>query len=416
MTKVMSGQGGRILQGQFIDGRFRLQQRATVQAVRIPAPANRPANRQPSHATPGVSGVAQPLRLGNAVLLPAALVPATSSGQPLPTALQARMQAALGMDFSDVRVHVGPEASAIGARAFTIGSHLYFAPGEYSPNTTHGERLIGHELAHVVQQKTGRVRNPFGSGLAVVEDAGLEAEANRLSMRVAMASPTVPPLQAKPTPGGTIRRHSHPPGKSGASIQMWEASLKQVQPDPGDDERILYLVNETGSWHGHTVLVAEGWEPDGHGGGRRWFNTWSFEPDDQAPGSRTLGSFSGGMQAILRVRHESLEGGGGGHHHLSPDREIGTAYRATAQQFERLLAVIEEEKRLIESGKVKYVGVGHPIGTVVGLVKWEWHDNCNSWVNKVLRKAGIISSLWGISWYLPNVPALSVKTKSLFGV
>jgi hypothetical protein len=103
-----------------------------------------------------------------------------SGGWPLPRDVQAKMEAALGANFSDVRVHVGPEASAIGALAFTWGSDLHFAPGQYNPHTPHGQFLLGHELAHVVQQRAGRVANPFGSGVAVVQDHALEAEADRL--------------------------------------------------------------------------------------------------------------------------------------------------------------------------------------------------------------------------------------------
>lgn len=44
---------------------------------------------------------------------------------------------------------------------------------------------MGHELAHVVQQRAGRVRNPLGSGLAVVQDRALEAEAERMGQRAA---------------------------------------------------------------------------------------------------------------------------------------------------------------------------------------------------------------------------------------
>jgi len=90
------------------------------------------------------------------------------------------MEAALGANFSDVRVHVGPEASSIGAIAFTWGSNIHFAPGQYNPHTPHGQFLLGHELAHVVQQRAGRVSNPFGGGVAVVQDQSLEAEADRL--------------------------------------------------------------------------------------------------------------------------------------------------------------------------------------------------------------------------------------------
>jgi len=109
-----------------------------------------------------------------------------SGGRPLPEAVRGKMEAALGADFSNVRVHVGPQAERIGAIAFTVGSDIYFAPGRYQPDTVQGQQLLGHELTHVVQQRHGRVRNPLGSGLAVVQDHALEAEADRLGQRAAM--------------------------------------------------------------------------------------------------------------------------------------------------------------------------------------------------------------------------------------
>ncbi|MFT4113330.1 GNAT family N-acetyltransferase [Silvibacterium sp.] len=124
-----------------------------------------------------------------------------SGGWPLPRDVQAKMEAALGANFSDVRIHVGPEASSIGAIAFTWGSDIHFAPGQYSPHTPHGQFLLGHELTHVVQQRAGRVANPFGSGVAVVQDQALEAEADRLgkmaSMSRAHEQAAVPATQAQ---------------------------------------------------------------------------------------------------------------------------------------------------------------------------------------------------------------------------
>ena len=76
--------------------------------------------------------------------------------------------------------------AAIGAIAFTWGSDIHFAPGHYNPHSIQGQQLLGHELAHVLQQRAGRVRNPFGSGTAVVQDHALEAEADRLGMKAAM--------------------------------------------------------------------------------------------------------------------------------------------------------------------------------------------------------------------------------------
>jgi hypothetical protein len=111
-----------------------------------------------------------------------------SGGQPIPDQVRAKMEAAFSADFSDVRVHVGQEASAIGAIAYTWGSNIHFAPGQYSPNTIQGQKLLGHELWHVVQQRSGRVSNPFGGGVAVVQDHALEAEADRMGVKAAMTA------------------------------------------------------------------------------------------------------------------------------------------------------------------------------------------------------------------------------------
>jgi Domain of unknown function (DUF4157) len=119
----------------------------------------------------------------------AALNLGSSAGRPMPAHVQRKMEALFGEDFSDVRIHSGPQAHAIGAIAFTLGSSIYFAPGHYSPDTPRGHQLLGHELAHVVQQRAGRVRNPHGNGLAVVQDHALEAEAERMGARAATFTP-----------------------------------------------------------------------------------------------------------------------------------------------------------------------------------------------------------------------------------
>jgi hypothetical protein len=84
-----------------------------------------------------------------------------------------------------VRVHVGPGAPAMGALAFTLGEEIHFAPGLYNPSSREGLALLGHELTHVVQQRDQRVTNPYGSGVAIVQDPALEAEADRMGQRVA---------------------------------------------------------------------------------------------------------------------------------------------------------------------------------------------------------------------------------------
>jgi hypothetical protein len=78
------------------------------------------------------------------------------SGHSLDSRVQSQMSSALGHDFSGVRVHTDSHAATLSsdlqARAFTIGSDVAFASGEYKPGTLIGDALIAHELAHVVQQ------------------------------------------------------------------------------------------------------------------------------------------------------------------------------------------------------------------------------------------------------------------------
>jgi hypothetical protein len=76
-------------------------------------------------------------------------------GAPLSTPVRRRFEAAFGRGLGGVRVHTGSRAaslaSALDARAFAVGSDVAFAPGEYAPGTARGDRLLAHELTHVVQ-------------------------------------------------------------------------------------------------------------------------------------------------------------------------------------------------------------------------------------------------------------------------
>lgn len=107
-------------------------------------------------------------------------------GTPLPDEIRRDAEELFGEDFSDVRVIVSDAAPKIGAIAFTTGSEIHIAPGVYRPGTEATRALLGHELAHVVQQRRGRATNPHGYGVAVVRDMGLEAEADRMGRALQM--------------------------------------------------------------------------------------------------------------------------------------------------------------------------------------------------------------------------------------
>lgn len=70
----------------------------------------------------------------------------------LPAPLRHEFETAFATDFSNVRVHEGHEATLIGAKAYTSGNNIFFAPNQYQPHTESGRELISHELTHVVQQ------------------------------------------------------------------------------------------------------------------------------------------------------------------------------------------------------------------------------------------------------------------------
>jgi len=78
-------------------------------------------------------------------------------GQPLPTSTRAFFEPRFGYDFSHVRVHTDTKAAEaareVNARAFTIGRDVVFGLGQYAPGISAGQRLMAHELTHVVQQQ-----------------------------------------------------------------------------------------------------------------------------------------------------------------------------------------------------------------------------------------------------------------------
>jgi len=162
-----------VVQANVVGGNHALQARLNLWNTRLTAgtsPSGETIQRKGSN---GVEAFRVPLRQ-------------KAGGFPLPRDVRAKMESALGGDFSDVRVHIGHEATSLGAIAYTWGTNIHFAPGQYNPHTIQGQKLLGHELWHVLQQKAGRVKNPFGGGVAVVQDHALEAEADRMGIKAAL--------------------------------------------------------------------------------------------------------------------------------------------------------------------------------------------------------------------------------------
>lgn len=98
----------------------------------------------------------------------------------IPDAVKQRMEDSFGTDFSSVRVHPdSPKAPEVGALAYTQGTDIHFAPGQFKPDTAAGQQLLGHELTHVVQQAEGRVQPTTEiGGMPVNDSEALEHEAD----------------------------------------------------------------------------------------------------------------------------------------------------------------------------------------------------------------------------------------------
>jgi len=165
-----------------------------------------------------------------------------ASGQPLDVATRAFMEPRFGHDFSKVRVHTDTKAaesaSAVNARAYTVGRDMVFAPRQYSPGTTMGNLLIAHELAHVVQQsRTSASLQPRSTGLP---DDALEREADAAAKQAMLGSPVT--LSAS-VPAWALQ------------YKMQNRPVENFQPDPtkakaclvhmhGEEKTALAVANE----------------------------------------------------------------------------------------------------------------------------------------------------------------------------
>jgi hypothetical protein len=103
----------------------------------------------------------------------------------MPDEVLQKMEAAFNTNFSNVKIHANSsKAPELDALAYTQGHNIHFAPGQFKPTTSEGQKIIGHELAHVVQQRKGIVRPTTKTkGLPVNDDSVLEKEADAMAAR-----------------------------------------------------------------------------------------------------------------------------------------------------------------------------------------------------------------------------------------
>jgi hypothetical protein len=167
---------------------------------------------------------------------------APAAGSALPRLVLGKMEAAFGTDFSAVRIHEGARAPRAGALAYTTGHDIHFAPGRYDPASHAGQELLGHELAHVVQQREGRVSaTGQAAGLAINDDEGLEREADELGARAARGEPAGTRAGTTALPGGApvAQGYFTLDAKQARKLAKRGKKTRFIEQMPGEQENYL---------------------------------------------------------------------------------------------------------------------------------------------------------------------------------
>jgi len=195
----------------------------------------------------------------------AAAVP-EGGGKPLDAEVRARMEPRLGADLGKVRVHddgaSGAAAEAMGARAFTVGNHIHFGAGQLASGTRDGDRLLAHELTHVVQG-TGRApiaRKESGDDAAAEGAAQTDVPTATEGGGAAAATGATSEEAAAE---GTDAPTGEPVGEVPPSSLADEAEQVVSQPaDPAEREADAVADKVTDDLHGDSTDGATGGETE----------------------------------------------------------------------------------------------------------------------------------------------------------
>ena len=154
-----------------------------------------------------------------------------------------------GVDFGAVRVHHGGAATdaacrALGARAFTVGTDIYFAAGAFQPATADGLWLLAHEVAHVAQQATGLAAAPATGLTVAAPGTALEREADDAAHAVLA--------------GRTVAFGPAAPARAGAALAQRYMSWEHAMLGDLDPEQVHAAAGgDAGPVNGYRDLLTE---------------------------------------------------------------------------------------------------------------------------------------------------------------
>lgn len=149
-----------------------------------------------------------------------------SPGYPLDAPTRSFMEPRLGHDFSNVRIHTDRSAAesarAVEANAYTTRNHIVFGANKYSPGTTVGNRLLAHELTHVVQQARGPV-----AGTSIADGLQVNHSSDKFEQDAELHATSVMADWNKPVLSNLNSQLS--PTHSGATLQLQRQTLEERQ-------------------------------------------------------------------------------------------------------------------------------------------------------------------------------------------
>ncbi|MFH8463777.1 DUF4765 family protein [Streptomyces sp. NPDC017991] len=151
-----------------------------------------------------------------------------SAGTPLESGKRVEMEARLGADFSNVRVHsdtVAQRSTAeLGATAWTSGNHVVVGQGGVDDTT------LAHELTHVIQQRSGPVDGTVGADGVKVSDPSDRFEKAAEANAARVMSQPVPSVQRARSDEATTTSAG---GET--SVQRAQYATTKTDRDPDSD-------------------------------------------------------------------------------------------------------------------------------------------------------------------------------------
>lgn len=328
-----------------------------------------------------------------------------SPGHPLDAGTRAFMEPRFGYDFSQVRVHTDAQAAesarAVNALAYTAGRDVVFGAGQYAPETSEGQRLVAHELSHVVQQQStpavlqGKlsISSPSDStelaadaaahDVLVPENSPYRSSALQIRHHLRSSSLPYPTVQrAVKTWGGEYDTDKYEltkdPGMDGVDIEL------RFKPNKHVDAELIGMTQTIRTREkGVPFAIGAGKEkkalesrmvPTGEAGAGTWIDQLAqFQNPLYATGAT-------GAKDTLSTTPTSAKWGQHGWHFTDKAGKLQKR-DALLKDKPQLLSTRKESSQVFETTALAVKGIQE--GTFYGSVQWGWEKDAAGKVDKL---------------------------------